>query len=249
MNLGLYQSAAAMSALDHWQDAVAQNIGSSQSPGYLARQVSFSSQELGQFSVGPNRKADADSAQPASFPTASASVSFAPGQTQPTGNPLDLAIQGTGFFELQMPDGTKAYTRAGSFSQRSDGTLVNGAGYSVLNATGSPIILAQGQGAITVKPDGSLVQGATPLGKIAVQSFPSNSALSPVAGGLFIPPSGIAPTPVAKPDVMQGYTSTSNVAPLMEMVNLVQISRAYEANQKVITNADEQAKQTMDDLG
>ena len=141
MNIGVYQSAASLSALERWQDAVSQNISSSQVPGYRGRTVNISAVDNGQFMVGANGQTSSDSSQPASFPTATNGVSFKPGETQPTGRSLDFAIQGSGFFQVQMPDATTAYTRNGSFTERSDGTLVNSSNYPVLggsSATASP---------------------------------------------------------------------------------------------------------------
>ena len=109
--------------------------------------------------VGANGQSSSDSSQPASFPTATNGVSFDPGETQPTGRSLDFAIQGSGFFQVQMPDGSTAYTRNGSFSERSDGTLVNSSNYPVLGGNGSPIVLAQAAGPVTVTQDGAISQG------------------------------------------------------------------------------------------
>src|SRR5579863_3151522 len=136
MNIGLYQSAASLSALERWQDAVSQNIGASQVPGYRGRTVTFSSQDNGQFTMG-NTETASGSPQPASFPTAASGISFKSGEMQPTGRSLDFAIQGNGFFKIQMPDGTTAYTRDGTFSERSDGTIVNSLNYPVLSDQGA----------------------------------------------------------------------------------------------------------------
>src|SRR5580692_6040586 len=155
MNIGLYQSAASLSALERWQSAVAQNISSSQVPGYRGRTVNFSAQDNGQFMIGADGRPASDSGQPASFPTVTNGVSFAAGETQPTGRPLDLAVQGSGFFSVQMPDGSQAYTRNGSFSERADGTIVNSSNFPVLSDTGSPIVLAQGGGPVTITQDGA----------------------------------------------------------------------------------------------
>ena len=102
---------------------------------------------------------------------------------------------------------------------------------------------------MTINPDGSIVQNGSPVGKIGVVSFSDPSALIPVAGGMFMANSDTIPQAVAKPVVQQGSLEGSNVAPLREMVNLVLISRAYDANQRVITNADDQMQKELDALG
>ncbi len=249
MNIGVYQSAASLSALERWQDAVSQNISSSQVPGYRGRTVNISAVDNGQFMVGANGQSSSDSSQPASFPTATNGVSFKPGETQPTGRSLDFAIQGSGFFQVQMPDATTAYTRNGSFTERSDGTLVNSSNYPVLGGNGSPIVLAQAAGPVTVTQDGAISQGENQVGKIGVTSFSNTSGLVPISGGLLVAGPSAGPSAATQPGVLQGYIESSNVSPLYEMVNLVQVSRIYEANQRVITNADQQTQKTMDALG
>ncbi|HEY1763542.1 MAG TPA: flagellar hook-basal body protein [Opitutaceae bacterium] len=245
MNIGLYQSAASLSALERWQDAVSQNIGSSQVPGYRGRTVSFSAQDNGQFTM----ETASGGAQPASFPTATKGINFKPGEMQPTGRSLDFSIQGNGFFKVQMADGTQAYTRNGSFSERSDGTIVNSSNFPVLSDQGAPIVINPAQGPVTVTQDGTVSQGDTQLGRLSVTSFSNTGGLIPISGGLLLSSSSAGAAAADHPGVLQGYIESSNVSPLFEMVNLVQVSRAYEANQKVISNADQRAQKTMDALG
>lgn len=249
MNIGIYQSAASLSALERWQDAVSQNIGASQVPGYRGRTVTFASQNNGQFNIGRQGSGGSDANLPASFPTATTGVSFKSGETQSTGRSLDFAIQSNGFFQVQMPDGSSAYTRDGSFSQRTDGTLINSSGYPVLNESGAPIVLSQTAGPVSVTQDGAISQGDTQVSKLSITSFANTKGLIPISGGLLVASPSAGGTNTEHPGVLQGYVESSNVSPLFEMVNLVQVSRVYEANQRVITNADQQTQKTMDALG
>jgi flagellar basal-body rod protein FlgF len=148
-----------------------------------------------------------------------------------------------------LPDGTHAFTRNGSFSERADGTLVNSSNYPVLTESGAPIVLAQAGGKVTVTQDGLISQGGEPVGKISVTSFSNTSGLTPISGGLMLADPSAGASTADHPGVLQGYIESSNVSPLFEMVNLVQVSRIYEANQRVITNADQQTQKTMDALG
>ncbi|HVW19589.1 MAG TPA: flagellar hook basal-body protein [Opitutaceae bacterium] len=245
MDIGVYQSAASLSALERWQDAVAQNITSGQVTGYRQRTVEFSGQPAGNFSVDPANDSDGVAAV---FPTTTNGISFKGGEPQATGNDLDIALQGQGFFEVMAPDGTHHYTRDGEFKLRADHTLINTANEEVLSDAGSPIMLP-GEGKITINPDGSVVQGTTLVSRISVQKFADQSLLAPVSGGEFIANPGADASPVMKPQLLQGFLESSNVAPMREMVNLVLISRAYDANQHVITAADEQMQKELDALG
>ena len=245
MDIGIYQSASSLSALERWQDAVAQNITSGQVTGYRKRTVEFSTQQAGQWQLDPK---NGDTSVPAVFPKATNGVSFSPGEAQHTGRDLDVSIQGPGFFEVQLPDGTKGFTRSGEFTTRNDHTLINSANQEVLNDGGSPIVLQPDGGKLTINPDGTIVQGTAQVGRIGVLKFADTSSLVPLSGGLFVDTSGASPEPVAKPQLQQGFLESSNVAPMREMVNLVLISRAYEANQKVIANSDQQGQKTLDAL-
>jgi len=247
MNIGLYQSASALSALERWQDVVAQNVTSSQTTGYRKRTVSFSSQLAGELQTDPKGRDVA--AMSTVFPKVSTGVNFTTGETQPTKREFDVAIQGDGFFEVQMPDGARAYTRSGEFNLRADRTLVTGAGQEVLSDGGAPIVLLPTGLPMTINRDGTIFQGDTQLGKISVQSFKDPSKLTPVAGGYFLAGAGVEAAQVEKPELMQGYLEGSNVAPLREMVDMVFISRAYEANQKIISSFDQTMEKTLDALG
>jgi len=249
MNVGLYQSASALSALERWQDAVSQNITSSQNTGYRGRVVSFSTQAAGELQADPKARIGSEGSMPMLFPKVNSTISFVSGETQPTRRDLDAAIQGDGFFEIQRADGSKVYTRSGEFRMTADRTLVTSGGDQVMSDGGAPFSFLPGGGPVVINRDGTIFQGSTSLGKISVQKFSDNSRLIPVAGGYFVPAAGMAPTPVEQPELLQGYLEGSNVTPLREMVDLVLISRAYEANQKIITTVDQQMQKTFEALG
>lgn len=249
MNIGLYQSASALSALERWQDSVSQNITSSQTTGYRKRTITFSAQQAGEIHPDAKTKVDRDNGVPLIFPKINTGINFITGETQPTRRELDVAIQGDGFFEIQMEDGTRTYTRSGEFRMRPDRTLVTSTGNEVLSTGESPITLLNNGSPITVNRDGTIFQGETSLGKLSVQRFADTSQLIPIAGGFFVAPEGVEPEGVDEPELLQGYLEGSNVTPLREMVDLVLISRAYEANQKIINTVDDQMKKTLDALG
>ena len=249
MNIGLYQSASALSALERWQDVVAQNITSSETNGYRKRTVNFSTTTAGQIQTDPHARAGSDTTFQTIFPKVNTGINYTTGQTQPTRRDLDIAIQGEGFFTVQMPDGSRAYTRNGEFRMRNDRTLVTTGGGEVLTEAGAPITLLQNGQPLIVNRDGSLFQGDVSLGKLAVERFANNNQLIPTSGGYFIAAPGTTPEAVQNPELLQGYIEGSNVTPLREMVDLVLISRAYEANQKIISTIEQQMQKTLEALG
>ncbi len=246
MNIGLYQSAAALSSLERWQDAVSQNITSSQVAGYKKRTVDISAQLMGAHA--PDEKTRIGEGLPAYFPRASYGINFQAGEVQPTRRDLDIALQGEGFFVIQAPDGTKTYTRAGEMTMRNDRVLVNAAGGEVMTDGGNPLTATPQGGPIVINKDGSCYQREVLLGKIQVVKFEDNARLIPKGSGGFIP-IGMDPIPVDKPEVLQGYLEGSNITPLREMIDLVSISRAYEANQRLIQTRDDLFGKALEKLG
>ena len=238
MNIGLYQSAASLNALERWQDAVAQNITSSQVTGFKRRTVQVASESKGETMLNTDGRAGQGEGIPALFPQTRYSIAFQAGENLPTRRDLDMAVSGDGFFNVRMPDGKTAYTRAGEFSIRADRTIISSQGMPVLSEGGDPIQLQAQGGALVVNEDGTLRQGGAALGKLAISKTANPAGLVAMAGGLFIAPAGLEMTPVEKPVVQQGYLESSNVAALREMVDLVSIGRAYEANQKLIQSRD-----------
>ncbi len=249
MNIGLYQSASSLSALEQWQDVVSRNITSSDQTAYRKRTITFSSQFAGELQSDPHRPVGHDGGTPMLFPKVNNGINFVFGETQPTRRELDVAIQGEGFFEVQRPDGSKVYTRSGEFRMRPDRTLVTSGGDEVMSTAGNPILLSPTGGALVINENGTIVQGSTPLGRLAVQKFADNSKLIPLSGGAFTAPEGVTPEAVDNPSLLQGYVEGANTSSLREMVDLVLISRAYEANQKMITTIDQQMGKALEALG
>jgi flagellar basal-body rod protein FlgF len=249
MNIGLYQSAASLTALERWQEAVTQNITSASVPGFKKRTIEFSGMPMGQLNSGASNS----TSQSGILPMATIGMSYSGGEMVPTGKSLDMAIQGDGFFQVQTPSGQHVFTRSGEFHVNADRALSTTDGNAVLSDTGTPITLQADAGEIAVAPDGTISQttstGSTQIGKVGVFTFADKSALTGVGNGLFVPPAGVAPTPVETPAVAGGYLEQSNVSAVNEMISLVEISRAYEANQKMITSQDDTMQHALDALG
>ncbi len=246
MNIGLYQSAAALSSLERWQDAVSQNITSAQVTGFKRRTVQVAAETHGEILTNPGAKPDNNEGMGALFPQTRYSIAFNPGENNPTRRELDLAISGEGFFTVRKPDGGTAYTRAGELQVRADRTLVTAQGCEVISDSGSPIQLKSTGGALVIMEDGSVRQGDSIVGKLGIVKATDPTRLISMASGLFLADTGAGIVPVEKPVIQQGYLEGSNVSPLREMVDLVNISRAYEANQKLIQSRDSIMQKTLD---
>jgi flagellar basal-body rod protein FlgG len=169
------------------------------------------------------------------------------GNLQQTGNSLDLAINGQGFFQIQMPDGTTAYTRDGSFQLDAQGQLVTASGYILHPAITIP---ANAQ-TITIGRDGtvSVAQpsqtATTQVGSLQVANFINPAGLQARGENLYseTASSGTATTNTPGSNgagvISQGFTESSNVNIVEEMVNMIQTQRAYEINSKVVQTSDQ----------
>ena len=159
-------------------------------------------------------------------------IDFREGQMQTTNRDLDVALNGRGFFEIQTPQGLR-YTRNGQFSRRPDGTLVTSDGSEIQGDGGGPIVV--GQGAIAFEPDGSVRAGGVLAGKLKLVDFGDYVGLRR-EGDYYRPDAGVTPTAVAETlRVRGGALESSNVQLPERMVQLTEVSRAFEALQRGIT--------------
>lgn len=168
------------------------------------------------------------------------------GSLERTDNALDLAINGQGFFQIQMPDGTLAYTRAGAFQRDHQGQIVTAQGYPLA----PPITIPEDAVSITVSRDGivSIVQAGqattTEIGTIQLVTFVNNGGLQSTGENLYVetaasgPPTPNAPGTNGAGVLNQGLVETSNVNVAEELVAMIQTQRAYEMNTRVISTSD-----------
>jgi flagellar basal-body rod protein FlgG len=179
--------------------------------------------------------------------TVATARTYTQGSLQQSSNSLDVAINGNGFFQIEMPDGTTAYTRDGSFHVNSQGQMVTSGGYRVLPGVTVPADARS----LTIGQDGvvSVVVGNTPaprqIGTLELASFINPAGLDPRGQNLFLetqasgnPITG-APGSEGLGQVMQGYLEGSNVNVVQELVTMIQTQRAYEMNSKAIQTSDQ----------
>ena len=172
---------------------------------------------------------------------------FTQGNLTQTGNSLDVAIQGQGFFQIQLPDGTTAYTRDGAFQKDSQGQIVTSNGYTLSPA----ITIPSNATSVTIGNDGvvTVVQSGSPspvqVGQIQLANFVNPGGLQSMGQNLYLETasSGTA-TPNAPGTngvglLNQGYVETSNVNVVEELVNMIQTQRAYELNSRAIQTSDQ----------
>jgi len=178
-------------------------------------------------------------------PVATARI-FTQGNLQKTDNALDVAINGNGFFQILLPDGTTGYSRDGSFQKDNQGQIVTSEGYPLqpnITIPADALSVAIGtDGTVTVTQPGTAA--STEIGAIQLATFVNPGGLLSVGQNLFLETAASgAPTPNAPGTngagaVNQGYVETSNVNVAEELVTMIQTQRAYELNSKVITTSD-----------
>lgn len=252
----LYTAASGMTAQQANIDNVAHNLANVNTTGFKKSRVEFEDLVYQQV-IQPGAPTTTSDETPIGLETGlgtravATARDFKSGNLRPTAAPLDLAIQGRGFFQIAMGDGTVAYTRAGNLHINAEGQIVTAEGFPLEpqltipeNATS---ITISGQGIVSVAIPGQTA--SQQVGTIELASFPNPAGLSALGGNLFSPTtaSGEPLTGVPGSEGMgtmaQGFLEESNVSVVEEMVNMILGQRAYEANSRVVKAADEMLAQ------
>ncbi len=245
MNVSLYQSAAALHANNRWQEMIGENLSSGSLTGYKKQDISFSAFAAG---IVPQNGRVGD--QHYILPKAETLLNFSNGELTHTGEKTDLALESSGFFEIQMPNGTHVYTRNGAFHIDASGQLVTKAGYIVMGDNGPIQLDPRNPFPLTISANGEVKQGEEIKGQIKVVDFNNPQLLTSVAGNYYVPtdPKLVAftPTDIA---MRQGFLEASNSSSVHEMANLIMAMRNYEANQKVIQTHDDRMSRAISELG
>jgi flagellar basal-body rod protein FlgF len=174
---------------------------------------------------------------------------FAQGSLDRTGNPLDTAIEGDALFAVQTPGGVR-YTRDGRFGVDAQNRLITRTGYLVQAAGGAAITLNPAAGEPSIASDGTIRQGAVIAGRIETVRFANRGALSKEGDNLFSAAAEAGP-PVPAPDtrIHQGMVEASNVKPVLEITNLIEITRTYERISKMMDTAGQLKSDAVTRLG
>ncbi len=212
-------------ALSRRMNMVANNIANMSTPGYKTEGAVFREYMT---------KAQRGSHSMAEVMEAGTYRDLKEGPLTKTSNKLDAAITGDGYFAVQTPAGIR-YTRDGSFSLNGKSQLVTKQGYQVMDPNDNPITFQQGATGVSIAHDGSINASTGPVGKLKVVTFDDRQALQAEGGDLYN--AGTMPEqPSPKAQVLQGMLEGSNVSPITEMNNMIQISRMYEAALHMLSN-------------
>jgi flagellar basal-body rod protein FlgG len=239
-------------------DTIANNLANANTTGFKARHAQF--QDLMyQTMIQPGNAAGQQAIIPAGLQlglgtkAASNEIIFTAGNLTQTQNPLDIAIQGNGFFQIrQASSGVVAYTKAGSFQLNSTGQVVTSNG----DQLDPPITIPAAAQSITIAPDGTVSftqpgqSASQQAGQIQLANFPNPAGLNSIGNNLFLQTDGSGDPVIGLPGgqegngtLLQGYIEQSNVSVVEEFINLIVSQRAYEANSKVVKAADEMYQQ------
>jgi flagellar basal-body rod protein FlgF/flagellar basal-body rod protein FlgG len=227
MDSGYYAAATALVSRTQELDTIANNLANASTVGFRAQENIFSSV-----------LADASNASGSSLDQAinnygilsGTSLDLSQGALQKTGNDLDMAIQGPGYFVVQTANGPE-YTRNGSFQVSARGQLVTATGDAVMGDKG---VITMLPGPVSVSADGTISSNGAVTGKLRVVEFPQGTKLTSAGGTYYSAPAKTA-VPAAKSDVRQGMLESSNVNPIQGIVELVTAQRSAEMMQRALS--------------
>ena len=169
------------------------------------------------------------------------------GQLVPTGNLLDTAIRGRGFFTLLGPDGRQLYTRNGHFELNGEGALVSAAGHPLLDSGGNEIVLDPSDTTLSIAADGTITTSFGVIGRINLVEFAGERLMRKVGNGMF--ETDQEPLSASNASIEQGLLESSNVTPLLEMTRMIEILRTYQSTTKLIQQYESLQLKTINKLG
>ena len=246
---GLYTATTGMTVQRAKMDVLTNNIVNASTTGYKKDNLLSSNfEEVLIERIGdPYLVNTSEEVGPYSFGTHIDEVytDFSQGSIEPTETQTDLAITGDGFFAVETPDGER-YTRAGNFCVNQEGYLVTADGYYVLGENGR---INVGSGEFSVDGEGNIVSGDEARGTLRIVRLEETDGLRKQGDNLYYVFSGEAPADAEDFKIMQGYLESSNVDIATEMVDMITVYRAYEANQKILTMTDETLGMAVNNLG
>jgi flagellar basal-body rod protein FlgF len=244
MDVSLYQAAAAMNATERWQDMIADNLSMASTAGARKRDITFSSVQAG-LNAGANGNGGKFT-----IPAATSTINFQQGEMRATGSKMDFALEGSGLFTLQTPNGQAIYTRDGEFHLNAQSQLVSKQGYLVMSDGGPVQMDANNPAPVTVAVTGEISQGADVKGKLAIAEFAKPQDLTMVGNGYFRNDDpNVQAIPSASGGVRQGFIEAANTSPTKEMAGLITAMRMFESNQKVLQMQNDRMGRTITDLG
>jgi flagellar basal-body rod protein FlgG len=243
-------------------EVIANNLANMNTTGYKEQRAEFQDLLYQNVEQAGAQTSDSGTVLPsgiqlgAGVRTAAVARIMSQGDLSSTSNPYDLAIQGSGYFHITMPDGSDAYTRAGNFALSPEGQIVTDKGYTVapgisVPATATSVTVnAQGQVQATIPGQ----TAAQTLGQLELDRFPNEGGLQANGDNLFTATTSSGAAQAGVPGstgygtIQQGFLETANVNPVEEITALITAQRAYEMNSKVVTAAD-QMMQTTSQMG
>jgi len=247
VNIGLYEGAAALSTLEQWQNTVAHNLANAPVPGFKGQGLAIQGVRMGQIPTMTDSTFEQYLVGQA--PKNASQLDFSDGELVRTGESTHVAIQGDGFFELEAGRGKTVYTRDGAFHIDADNFLVNRNGIQVSGESG-PISLPASGGEVTIDEEGNVLQNGNVINRLVLTRIDGKEQLTQVPGGFIIAGgANIDVEPVEDRRLAPGFYEGSNVQVIDQMVRMIELSRAYESNQKVINAFDSQKAEAIRSLG
>jgi flagellar basal-body rod protein FlgG len=238
---GIYTAASGMAPRILKQEAIANNLANVNTPGYKRESVFLQQLTAAQARA---RKTEFEWQIPM---VDQIYTDYSRGSLEHTGNPLNVAIDGDGFFVVQTPEG-EAYTRSGSFHVDSEGRLVTADNLPVLCDAGE-IVVSDENRDVKIAIDGNITIGDQELGRLRVADFEKPYKLEKIAGGLFKETEESVPLDIEFTYVRQGYLEKANVDVIREMVDMIDSYRNYESDQRAIQLIDETLARTVNEVG
>ncbi|WP_319409772.1 flagellar basal-body rod protein FlgF [uncultured Desulfosarcina sp.] len=245
MSGGMYLAAAGALVQQLRLEVLANNVANISTIGYKGDQSIFRIPEEIESQTFQTSIEGIQSLSPYA-PPFSTVIDFSQGAIRQTGNPLDVAINGDGFFSIQTPDGVQ-YTRQGSFSLNADGVLVTSDGYPVMGEGGE---ISLEEGTVEIDMEGGVYVDGDEVGRLQITDFSNTETLKKAGNGRFVgSDASISGKRPENTSLSQGYLETGNVNPVRAMTEMIETSRAFEAYQKVIQSADEATSKSINDVG